>query len=108
MAQRGDIDDGAGQDAHQTDIAFGMVEKLVKRAGADVDEAGVVFVGLAGKKCDALADVFAVLGNIAEIQHAVGGFVEQFTRNINNLLGACGLHPRRVFFVEKVGDDVKG
>ena len=67
-----------------------------------------MFVGFAGEKGDALADVFAGLRNIAQIKHAVGSFVEQFAGDVDDLLGACGLHPWGVFFVEKAGDDFKG
>ena len=85
-----------------------IIQKFVERARAGEHDARVVFIGFIDEKGDALADIFAKLRNIAQIQYAVGGFVEQFARNINNLLGARGLHPRRVFFVEKAGDDFKG
>ena len=47
-----------------------------------------------------MLDIFAVLGNIAQIKNAAAGFLQQIERNIYDMLGFSGFHPSGAVFVE--------
>ena len=101
LAAQGRNADGEGRERGQKlAVLIGVFRQLCQRAAAGADNAHIVALGFGEQKADALLDIFAVLGNIAQIKNAAAGFLQQIERNIYDMLGFAGLHPSGAVFVE--------
>ena len=107
VAQGRDADHDGRKIVEQSAVVVGAGNQLLHRLAAGADDAHVVAVGLAQEEEDALLDAFAVLGNVAQIEHAVTGFLQQFDGTAADLFDFAGLHPGGVAGLEVVRHQFK-
>ena len=103
-AQRRDGNGYAGEQAEQVGILGAVADKLWQGDGAGANDAGAVLRGFADDEIDAFADVARILGDVAQIENAAGGAVEQVAGHFGDVGGFGGLNPRGIVFVQAAGN----